>query len=69
MKNERSIEETSGNPDAPTTLTAEQAGEVAGGLSLPAAVRVLGCPTCTSGALKAFANLAAVVNPSPEVQF
>jgi len=51
-------------PSVVTTLTLEQADQVAGGTLVLAAMRG-GCPTCTSGRLTAFANLAALVNPAP----
>jgi hypothetical protein len=54
--------------DAPamTDLTAEQTDHVAGGALVVSSLLGGGCPTCTSGRLTAFVNLAALVNPAPE---
>lgn len=53
---------------APTTLTPEQEAMVSGGALNAYNIVRSGCPTCTSGLPVAFLNIAAVVNPAPEVQ-
>jgi hypothetical protein len=66
MKNQITSHRPATDAPAVTDLTAEQADQVAGGaLVLPGLLG--GCPGCTSGRLTAFVNLAALVNPAPEI--
>jgi hypothetical protein len=69
MKNQTEFQPSVVNAPAVTDLTAEQTDQVAGG-SLVLAPSLLrgGCPACTSGQLSVFANLAAIVNPAPEME-
>jgi len=66
MEIEQTDLETTGNSPAPTTLTADQAGQVAGGI-LTIGVLGGGCRTCTSGLPPEFAALAAAVNPASAI--
>jgi uncharacterized protein (DUF983 family) len=66
MKNQNESQLLATDAPVVTTLTAEQAGQVSGGSLAISGLRG-GCPTCTSGRLTTFANLASVVNPAPEI--
>jgi hypothetical protein len=66
MKNQN-VSQSAVDAPAVTDLTAEQADQVAGGALVVSGLVRGGCPTCTSGQLSVFANLAAIVNPAPEM--
>jgi hypothetical protein len=65
MKNQNNSQLSATDAPVITSLTAEQADQVAGGSMVASVMR--GCPACTSGRLTAFANLAALVNPTPAI--
>ncbi|WP_158931379.1 hypothetical protein [Acidisphaera sp. S103] len=67
MKNQNNPQSPETNSPAVTDLTEDQTNQVAGGVSMLSTTAFVGCRACTSGVLSAFANLAAVVNPAPEI--